>query len=139
MKLPNLDNPTLRSWGLLVLRVGVGAMMMFAHGWGKLVNFGEKSASFKDPLGVGSEISMALATSAEFFAAFLVIVGLGTRLAAVPLVFTMLMAALVIHADDPWAKKEFALLYAVPFLALIFTGPGKYSVDAWLTKRFSKK
>ena len=138
MKLPNLDNEVTRSLGLLILRVGIGAMMMLAHGWGKVLSFTEKSVNFSDPLGVGSEVSMALATSAEFFCAFLVVIGLATRLAAIPLAFTMLTAALVIHADDPWAKQEFALLYAVPFLTLILTGPGKISVDGWLTRRSKK-
>ena len=42
----------------------------------------------------------------------------------------MLVAAGLIHADDPWAKKEFALMYLLPFLALLFTGAGRFSLDA---------
>jgi uncharacterized membrane protein YphA (DoxX/SURF4 family) len=41
------------------------------------------------------------------------VLGLATRLAAFPLLFTMLTAAFFIHGDDPWAKKELAVLYAV--------------------------
>jgi putative oxidoreductase len=58
------------------------------------------------------------------------VLGVATRFAAVPLAVTMLVAAFAIHADDPWAKKELALLYAVPFVTLVFTGAGKFSVDA---------
>jgi putative oxidoreductase len=47
----------------------------------------------------------------------------------------LLVAATIIHADDPWQKKEFALMYAVPFLTLIFTGPGRYSIDHWFLDR----
>jgi putative oxidoreductase len=46
----------------------------------------------------------------------------------------MVVAAFIIHGDDPFAKKEFALLYAIPFLTLVFTGAGKFSLDAKLGK-----
>jgi len=68
------------------------------------------------------------------------ILGLGTRFAAIPVVIAMGVAALVVHANDPLlmgqgASKEPALLYAIPFLALVFTGGGRFSVDAWLKSR----
>jgi putative oxidoreductase len=47
----------------------------------------------------------------------------------------MLVAAFVVHGDDPWSKKELALLYAIPFLTLGLTGPGRFSIDAWWQKR----
>ena len=122
------------SLGLLLLRVSVGGMMLLAHGWGKLTSFAERSSSFPDPLGVGSSLSMALATGAEAFCALAVILGFATRWAAVPLMVTMLVAALIIHGDDPWAKKEFALLYFFPFATLLLTGAGRYSLDAFLRR-----
>lgn len=128
-----------RDVGLLILRVSVGGMMLFAHGWGKLLGFREGASEFANPIGVGPEISMALAIFAEFFCALLVMLGLGTRLAVIPLMVTMLVAAFIVHADDPWGKKEFALLYFLPFLALFFTGAGKLSLDALLFKKWVKK
>lgn len=121
--------------GLLLLRVSVAGMMLFCHGWGKLVNFADKSSTFPDPLGIGSPLSMALAVGAEVFCAAAVIVGFATRFAAVPLVITMLVAAFIVHADDPWRTKEFPLMYLLPFLALIFTGAGRFSVDGILFRR----
>jgi putative oxidoreductase len=105
--------------------------MAAGHGWAKLTGFAEMAERFPDPLGLGSPtMSLALTVFAEFFCATAVVLGLATRFAAVPLVVTMVVAALLIHADDPFAKKELALLYAVPFITLIFTGAGKFSVDA---------
>lgn len=118
--------------GLLVLRVATGLGMLGAHGWPKLSRFGELSTRFPDPLGVGSTLSLSLAVFAEVGCAIALVLGLGTRLAAIPLVITMAVAAFVIHADDPWSKKEFALLYLVPCLTLVFTGPGRYAIDARL-------
>jgi putative oxidoreductase len=119
------------SLGLLLLRIAAGGMMLVGHGWAKLVGFADIAPKFPDPLGLGSStFSLGLAVFAEVFCAAAVIAGFATRLAAIPLVVTMLVAAFVVHADDPWAKKELALLYVVPFLTLVFTGPGKFSFDA---------
>ncbi|MEC7522582.1 MAG: DoxX family protein [Myxococcota bacterium] len=116
--------------GLLLLRVTIGSMMLLGHGLPKLMSFGEKFHSFADPLGLGPEISFLLALLGEVVCAALLVVGLATRAAAIPFLITMLVAAFVVHGDDPWARKEFALLYAVPALTLLLTGPGKLSLDA---------
>jgi len=121
--------------GLLILRLGVGGMILFGHGWGKLVGFSVISQRFPDPLGLGSTVSLSLAVFAEFFCAIAVMMGLLTRLAVIPLCITMFVAAGIIHGLDPWSKKEMALLYAVPFLVLFFTGPGRFSLDRMLGKR----
>lgn len=125
------------SLGLLLLRVAVGGMMLVGHGWGKLTNFAAKSATFPDPLGIGPVLSMALATGAEVLCALAVILGFATRWAVVPLMVTMLVAAFIIHAADPWMKKEFALLYFFPFATLFLTGAGRYSLDASLLREAS--
>ncbi len=121
--------------GLLVLRLGTGGFMLFAHGAKKLADYPELSERFSDPLGVGAPTSLALAIFAEFFCSLLVMAGAATRLAVVPLIITMLVAALIIHGDDPWSNKEFALLYALPFVTLGLTGAGRFSVDAWWQRR----
>ena len=120
------------SAGLLLLRATLGSMMAAGHGWGKLSGFAAGSASFPDPLGIGHAASMAGAVGAEFFCSILVVLGLGTRLAVLPLVFTMAIAAFVINGGQPWGEIEFPLLYLVPFAALAFTGAGAYSLDALL-------
>ena len=126
--------PTLAaSIGLFILRLGIGGYLM-THGWGKLQML-LASKEFADPLGMGKELSLMAITGAEFFCALLVVIGLATRLAAIPPAFAMGVAAFVVHANDPWramgpgASKEPALLYLIPFLALVFTGPGRFSID----------
>lgn len=126
------DDAMWTSLGLLVLRVGFGGMLLAGHGWEKLTHFSEIARHFPDPLGLGSSaFSLALVTFAEFFCALAVVLGAMTRIAAVPVVITMAVAAFVVHAADPWAKVEFALLYGVPFLALVCTGAGQFSVDGY--------
>lgn len=117
------------SIALLVLRVWVGLIMAFAHGLGKLSNFGEYATRFADPFGLGPGVTLGLAVFAEFFCALAIAFGLFTRAAAVPLIITMFTAAFVIHGDDPFGKKELALLFMAPFVTLLIAGPGKYSLD----------
>lgn len=124
-----------RDLGLLFLRVTVGLMMALGHGWGKFQNVLSGNFDFGDPIGLGPTISLILAAFAEFICALLVVFGVKTRWVAIPVVITMLVAAFVVHLDDPWGRKEFALLYAIPFLTLVFTGAGRYSVDAKLADR----
>jgi len=121
--------------GLVVLRVSVGLMMAFGHGWGKLTGFSERAAQFADPYGLGSTLTLALAVWAEFICSIALAMGLLTRVALIPLIITMLTAVLIIHADDPWARKEMALMYLIPFITIMITGPGRYSLDGWFGRK----
>ncbi|OFY41743.1 MAG: DoxX family protein [Bacteroidetes bacterium GWF2_40_14] len=122
------------SAALLLLRVGI-AIMIMTHGWAKIQGFNAFSQAFPDPIGLGSELSLILAIGAEFFAAIFVIAGLLTRLSLIPMAFTMIIAAFVTHAADPFQVREMALLYLLVFVTLFLLGPGKYSLDYML---FSK-
>jgi len=128
------------SLGLLILWLGMGGFMM-THGWGKVQKLlNGEFEGFPDPMGIGSTPSLVGAVGAEFVCALAVALGFLTRFTAIPVVFTMCVAAFVVHADDPLLmgagkSKEPALLYAIPFLALVFTGGGRFSVDAWLKSR----
>ncbi len=127
-----MKQDTITSVGLLVLRLGIGGFMLVAHGWGKLTGFSTLLDRFPDPIGLGPGVSLTLAVFAEVVCSLLLVLGLGTRFAAVPLLITMLVAAFVVHADDPWSKQEFALLYAIPFLTLVFTGGGRFALDRFV-------
>jgi putative oxidoreductase len=59
----------------------------------------------------------------------LVALGIYTRLAAVPALVTMAVAAVMVHAGDPWSGKEMAVLYGLGFLVLIIAGGGRFALD----------
>lgn len=119
---------------LLLLRLGVGGLML-THGIPKLGKlFGPGPVEFGDPIGVGPGVSLALTVFAEVLCSGLLMVGLFTRLATVPLLITMLVAVFVVHQTDGLAKQELPLLYALTYLTLLLTGPGKLSLDASLFK-----
>lgn len=115
--------------GLAILRIG-GAGLLLTHGIPKLQRlFGEGPIEFADPIGIGASPSLFLAVFAEFLCAILVLIGFKTRWASIPIVITMLVAALIQHADDPFGSKEKSLLFLLIFVTIMFLGPGAYSVD----------
>ena len=135
---------TLASVGLLILRIGFGGYMM-THGWGKMqMVLSGQFDQFADPIGIGVAPSLVLAAMAEVVCAFLVLIGLFTRLNAIPVAFTMLVAAFIVHGGDPWTmggdggSKEPALLFLTAYLTLIFTGAGKFSVDKYIAPHIPK-
>jgi len=111
---------------------------MLTHGLPKLLKlFGEAPITFSDPLGVGAVASLSLAVFAEAFCSALLMLGLGTRLATIPLMITMGVAILVIHAGDPFGKKELPLLYILIYLTIAAMGAGRFSIDQWLTRKLN--
>lgn len=122
------------SVGLLALRVGAGLMFALAHGLPKvsdLPGFVEKVGKLMPwPALFGPAAALS-----ELVGGVLVALGLFTRPAAFFALVTMLVAALHVHAADPFARKELALVYAVVFLTLLVSGSGRYGVDAWLARR----
>lgn len=120
------------SLGLLAVRLTVGILLPYLHGWKKLLSFGEKAATFADPLGIGHNLSMAGAIGGEVVFPILVAAGLATRFSSIPPAFTMAVAAFLVQAGEPLKEKELAILYLAPFVLLFFTGAGRYSLDAVL-------
>ncbi len=123
-----------RDLGLLVLRAGLAATML-PHGWSKLQSYAQLSEKFPDPLGVGSAVSVTLVIFAEFVCSIAVLLGIATRWAALPIVFTMVVAFFVIHGGDPLREKELAWAYLVGFAAVMLAGPGRLSIDGLLRRR----
>ncbi len=113
--------------GLLILRVGLAGLML-THGIPKLLEVISGDFSFGDPLGIGATLSKILTVFAEFLCSVLIILGLRTRLACIPLIITMLVAVFIVHWEDPMGSKEKGLLYLTGFVTLLLTGGGKYTI-----------
>lgn len=115
---------------LLLLRLAFGWQMLAFHGWGKAVKlFSGDPTAFADPFGLGPVPSLVLAVFAEALCAFLLVIGLFTRWATVPLIITMVVAVFIVHQGDPWGDRELGLLYLSGYLAIAVFGPGQYSLD----------
>jgi len=118
----------LASFALLLLRASFG-LMMITHGYPKLLSFIDNPSAFPDPIHIGPALSHGLTVFAEFFCAILIVIGLATRWAAIPLMIAMAVAAFVIHGNEPFGEKEHALLFLSGYTAILILGAGSYSLD----------
>lgn len=125
--------PLLYSLVLLAVRIVFGVLFM-SHGVAKWIAFNDMTEQFPDPLGMGSVLSFWLVVFAEIVCAFGFILGALFRLSLIPMIFTMLVALLIIHAGDPLASKELALMYLTIFVLMFFCGPGRFSIDEILRR-----
>ncbi len=125
--------------GLLLLRV-MAAGFMLVHGFPKLIQlFTGDPESFSSVMGMNPALSLLLAVFAEFLCSVFIILGLFTRLATIPLIITMAVAAFHVHSADPFAVKEKALLFLLIFTFLLLTGGGDYSIDGVMYKKSQKR
>jgi putative oxidoreductase len=122
------------NFSMLLIRAGFGFLLFFIHGLSKLQNFDQRKDSFADPLGVGHMPSLLFTIFAEVFCALLLVFGLLSRLAALALVIFFGILILVYHKHDPLKQKEMAILFLLAFLAILFCGPGKWSLDKLIGK-----
>jgi len=124
--------------GLLLIRI-MPAVVFIAHGAQKL--FGawggpgmEGFTGYLGTLGIPMPAANAyLAAGAEFFGGIALLIGLATRLVSVPLVVTMLVASFGVHGSEFFASAkglEYSLTLAMVTAGFIFTGAGRFSVDA---------
>lgn len=124
---------------LLLIRISIG-LFMLTHGLGKFSKlFSGEIINFPDPLGVGVNASLALVVFSEVICSVFLIFGIATRISAVPLIITMLVAAFVIHANDGFGKKELPLLYTVFYFILVILGSGKISFDNWIFNKLYRR
>jgi len=121
------------SAAMLILRLGLGILMM-AHGYNKLIHFGEMQHKFMNFMGMGSTMSLALVVFAEFFCSLFLVIGLFTRLAAIPLIIATCVMIFKAHNADVFGEGEHAALYLTGYLVLLFVGPGRVSVDSMIGK-----
>ena len=124
--------------GPLALRLSLGAVFL-GTGWGKLHNL-EQVASFFTELGIPFPAAQAaMVSGVELVGGTLILVGLFTRFAALPLMATMAVAILTAKRPEIsgirslLAFEEFT--YLAGFLWLFVAGAGKASLDALLFGR----
>jgi putative oxidoreductase len=118
--------------GPLLCRASLGAVFI-ASGWGKLQDLG-KVSEFFGQLGIPLPgFNARLVAVTELVGGAAVLLGLGTRVASLPLAFTMAIAILTAkrgEIDGPralLALEEFTYLAVLVWLAL--AGAGRASID----------
>ena len=124
-----------------VARLTVGWIFL-QSGWGKLNNL-PKVVAFFTELGIPApQFQAPLAATAEFACGALLLVGLFTRVATLPLIATMIVAILtakkadVSELSDLFGMGEY--LYITLLLWLGAYGAGPISIDALFARRLDR-
>ena len=112
----------------LFLRLSLGITMLLAHGLPKIEKYARINAFFPDPFGIGSAVSLSLVIFAEALCSILLLLGIWTRVAIIPLIITMATAFFIIHSDDPFSKKELSLMYLIGYISLLIGGSGAFAL-----------
>src|SRR5271155_1214722 len=123
----------------LLVRLFVGYFFM-ETGWGKLHNldgFAQRFAGWGIPY---PYFNAALSAYTEFIGGGVTIFGIGMRLVSIPMIINMLVAILKVNLKRVSTLDDFVELdeplYALAYLWLLLSGPGRMSVDHFLGRLF---
>ena len=112
------------------MRVVLGATLFFKHGLEKATHFSQMSSHFPNPLHIGSHASLIFALLSDAICSLLAVLGLGTRFAAFIIVVNMSVALYFVHHMALRQEHgEMMMVYIAGFIALIFAGGGRFSLD----------
>lgn len=121
---------------ILFLRLFFG-ILFFVHGLDKLVNFNALSYTYPSVLGFGSYMTLMVSIFCEFCCSMFLVAGLLVRITVLPMIASMAVAFFDVH-DAMMPEGELSLIYLIVFVALYFTGPGRYSLDYMIDMKFRK-
>jgi putative oxidoreductase len=116
--------------GLLLLRAILGISLFLHHGLEKIMHYSQMAAHFPDPIHIGSHWSLVYSLLSDGICSLLVVLGLGTRFAAFIIAVNLGVAfCMVHHYAFLTGHGELVAVYFAGFLALVFTGAGRFSLD----------
>jgi putative oxidoreductase len=125
----------------LVGRITLGVLFV-STGWGKVHSLAKVTAFFTD-LGIPAPgLNAHVVSFVELIGGALLLVGLASRLAAVPLMVSMLVAILTAQREQVHGLPDLFGLVEWTYFALLLwvalAGPGKVSLDHLLFRREPK-
>jgi len=126
------------SLALLVARLTVGVLFV-STGWGKVNNLAKITEYFTE-LGIPMPgFNAVLASYTELVCGFLLVIGLASRLASVPLMVTMVVAILTAKRSELHSVPDLFGFVEWTYIALLLVifalGPGKVALDLLVERR----
>jgi putative oxidoreductase len=118
---------------LLILRIGAG-LMIINHGLPKIAHFSQLAPHFANPLYIGTYASLVLVLFAEIVCGILLVFGLFTRWASIPLIIEMLVLVFLVHHAHGFSEQELAVHFLIAFIVILILGPGKISLDGLISR-----
>jgi putative oxidoreductase len=118
---------------VLAIRVTFGLLLLINHGIDKLKHFAEKQSSFPDPFHIGHMPTLMLVLFAEVFCTVFIVLGLFTRMMAIPVVINFAVIVFLVNKSYS-GPAEVGVLFFAAFFSVLLMGPGKYSIDGAMGK-----
>jgi len=128
---------------ILLARLSVG-VLFFESGRGKLFFKLEELGKYFAKLGIPfPHLNELISASIEFFGGICLILGLATRLVSVPLAVVMVVAIFTAQIEKVKTLGDFLylpeVLLLVIFVWLVFSGPGKVSIDHFFARNLGEE
>lgn len=134
MKLPFLSAESKHTdCGLLVMRIVFGITLFIKHGYEKVTEFPRMSHEFPNLFHLGEPATLTIALVSDGICSLLLVLGFGTRYAALIGFLNILVAWIWVHHFSFFGPRgdhgEIIVLFLGGLLGFMLTGPGKYSLD----------
>ncbi|SOE95692.1 putative oxidoreductase [Burkholderia sp. D7] len=113
---------------LLFLRLAASVLLLIVHGLPKAMHYSSQLAVIEDPLHLGKTLTLSFAIFAEVLCPVLMIAGIATRLAALPIIVITLMALTLVHPEWTLDQAQFAWMLLILFGTIVIGGAGRYRV-----------
>ncbi len=119
--------------GMLILRIATG-LLLASHGYAKLIKFNTLKYKFMNFMHLGSTASLSLIIFAELICGALLILGLFTRFACIPIIIGMGVVVFISSHGQIFDAGERGMVYLAATITILLCGPGKISVDGMMGK-----
>jgi putative oxidoreductase len=117
---------------LLAFRVLLAIELFRVHGMKKFrVENGQKE-HVPNPLHLPEKLNGLVATFSDTVVPFLIILGMGTRLAVLPTIGVTAIGYFVVHKNDSLEMRDVPYMYTLSLLFLLALGAGTYSIDHYI-------
>lgn len=127
-------NPFNTDFGIFLLRLVLGGLFTW-HGLDALMHYNLYLSMSKSTIGLPASLEFNLVVFSHFIGGILIVLGLFTRLAVIPIFITMTVAFTIAHKGQPFFQKELPFVYGLLCIVVFVLGGGAYSADNLLQKR----
>ena len=128
------------NFGVLFIRIAFGFHLLH-YSWNDVLHFSAgDNAEWLGSLGVPFPFIMSWAyILTQFIGGILLLIGYKTRLVAVPLIVTFLVAYFLVHAGDSYKNSFQAIQMLAVSLFFFYNGSGKISLDDYINTKINGK
>jgi putative oxidoreductase len=114
---------------LLFLRVASSILVLIVHGLPKAWHYTAQIAAIEDPFHLGKAVSLWFALFGEVVCPLLIILGIATRVAALPVLIITVIALLFVHPEWRIEQAQFAWMLLILFGTIVIGGAGRIRLD----------